>query len=340
VSISASDRESLRGLAGQIAEIGALPVQQEKAELWRRLNRLEPVRPMVWVNEICWHEMNVDDELTLQTTDPAAQSLERSLRRELYRWRHLPCDMVVDDYLSCPPAVHSTGFGVEPDEDIVRTSEQGVLARRFHPQIVEPKDIEKLRTPRVTHDEAATERHYQTMLDLFGDILPIRKTGLKRTWCAPWDFLIRLWGVQEAMIDLIERPQMVHDAMDRLLDGLLGELNRYEELNLLSLNNDNTTIGSGGYGYTDELPGEDFDPEHVRPKNIWGSATAQIFSAVSPDMHWQFALRHEMRWLERWALTYYGCCEPLDAKMEILRRIPNLRKISMSPWVDPARAAG
>jgi hypothetical protein len=72
---------------------------------------------------------------------------------------------------------------------------------------------------------------------------------------------------------------------------------------------------------------------------MWGCATAQIFSEVSPEMHWEFAVRHEMRWLERWRLTYYGCCEPLDRKMDILRRIPNLRKVSMSRWVDPERAA-
>ncbi|MHC4983066.1 MAG: hypothetical protein ACYTF6_07860, partial [Planctomycetota bacterium] len=112
-----------------------------------------------------------------------------------------------------------------------------------------------------------------------------------------------------------------------------------EKLNLLSRNDDNTRIGSGAYGYTDELPGEPYDPEYVRTKNMWGCATAQIFSEVSPEMHWEFAVRHEMRWLERWRLTYYGCCEPLDRKMDILRRIPNLRKVSMSRWVDPERAA-
>jgi hypothetical protein len=108
--------------------------------------------------------------------------------------------------------------------------------------------------------------------------------------------------------------------------------------NLLSLNNDNTRIGSGGYGYTNELPGPDFNPEHALPRNLWGCATAQIFGSVSPRMHWDFALQHEMRWLRRWGLTYYGCCEPLDAKMGILRRIPNLRKVSVSPWVDIDRA--
>ena len=54
-------------------------------------------------------------------------------------------------------------------------------------------------------------------------------------------------------------------------------------------------------------------------------------------MHWEFAVKHNMRWLERFGLTYYGCCEPLDKKMDILRKIPNLRRISMSPWCDIKR---
>ncbi len=57
-----------------------------------------------------------------------------------------------------------------------------------------------------------------------------------------------------------------------------------------------------------------------------------IFSEVSPKMHWEFALQHDLRWLQRWGLTYYGCCEPLSGKIDLLRRIPNLRKISTSPW--------
>jgi len=37
--------------------------------------------------------------------------------------------------------------------------------------------------------------------------------------------------------------------------------------------------------------------------------------------------------------VYYGCCDPLDLKMKEVRRIPNLRKISMSPWANLARGA-
>jgi hypothetical protein len=108
-------------------------------------------------------------------------------------------------------------------------------------------------------------------------------------------------------------------------------------LNLLALDCNNTRIGSGGYGYTWDLPGAGFDPSHVKPRNMWGCSNAQIFSEVSPEMHWEFALRHDLRWLSRWGLAYYGCCEPLDRKIDLLRRIPNLRKISMSPWNNVER---
>jgi hypothetical protein len=347
-----NDIDVLRRLAEQQARIAALPVHREKAEMWRKLNQLEPVRPMVWINEIPWHEMDVNGELTLQTRAPWAREIETQLRRRIYQWDHMPADMVVDDYLSCPPVIHgafsgsptgaaaSIAFGITEDVDIVQTDEANdVVSRRFHRQISQPEDIEKIRMPQVTYDEAATEMHYQRMCDVFGDVMPVRKVGIKYLWFAPWDELIRWWGVEEAMIDLIQRPQMVNDIVARLVEAYLSELDQLEALNLLSLNQDNTRIGSGGYGYTGELPGPDFDPDHVRPGNMWGCATAQIFSSVSPEMHWEFAIRHEMRWLERFGLTYYGCCEPLDNKMACLKRIPNLRKISMSPWANVARGA-
>jgi hypothetical protein len=172
------------------------------------------------------------------------------------------------------------------------------------------------------------------MLDLFKDIMPVRKVGQTHIWFTPWDYLIRWWGVQEMMMDLVMRPDMVNAAVERMVDAWSVELDQFIDQNLLSLDCNNTRIGSGGYGYVTELPGEDFDPERVLPHNMWGCSNAQIFSQVSPEMHWEFALRHDMRWLKRWGMAYYGCCEPLDGKLEILKRVPNLRKISVSPWAD------
>ncbi len=338
-TITYHDRDWLRRLGVEQAAIASLPVHREKAEMWRRLNDRQAVRPMVWINEICWNEMNVDDELTLRCEGTWARQIETELRRLLYQWRHLPADMIVDDYIACPLVIHSTGFGLQEDVDIVRTSDSSdIVSRHFHPLIVNPEDVEKIQNPKVTYDRVATEERYSLMCDIFGEILPVRQVGIKGRWFAPWDELIRWWGVEDAMRDLVDRPDMVEAVIARLVDAYLCELDQWEELNLLTRNDDNTRIGSGGYGHTSQLPGQPFDPAHPHTANLWGCATAQIFGSVSPRMHWDFALKHEMRWLERWGMTYYGCCEPLDVKMGILRKIPNLRKVSTSPWVNTDRA--
>ena len=338
IRLSAQEKEVLRRLGQETAAVASLPVHREKAGLWRKLNDLESARPMVWINEIPWHEMNVEDELTLQTVHPWARELETRLRRALYQWRHMPGDMVFSDFLECPLAVHSTDFGIHEEVEVARTDEANeIISRHFHVQIREPADIEKIRMPRVTHDEETTAATFAAMEDLFRGIMPVRKVGQAHIWFTPWDYLIRWWGLEEAMVDLVERPDMVNAAVERMVDAWMTELDQFVEQNLLSLDCNNTRIGSGGYGYTWDLPGSEYLPSRVQPHNMWGCSNAQIFAEVSPDMHWEFALRHDLRWLERWGLVYYGCCEPLDRKIPLLRRIPNLRKFSMSPWNNFAK---
>jgi hypothetical protein len=338
IRIEADDVAVLRQLASELAEIAALDVHREKSSLWRELNDLKSSRPMVWINEICWHEMNVDDELTLRTTHPWARDQERDLRRTLYQWRHLPGDMIVDDFLVCPLAIHSTDFGIIEDVDVVRTdAESDIVSRSFKIQIRDFDDLEKIKMPVLSHDEAATEFRFQAMQEVYDGILPIKMQGQTHVWFTPWDYLIRWWGLEEAMMDLILKPDLVHAGVERMVDAWMTELDQFDEQNLLSLDANNTRIGSGGYGYVSELPGDDFDPSHIRPRNMWGCSNAQIFSEVSPEMHWDFAIAHDLRWLERWGLTYYGCCEQLHHKIDLLRRIPNLRKVSVSPWCDSDR---
>jgi hypothetical protein len=57
-------------------------------------------------------------------------------------------------------------------------------------------------------------------------------------------------------------------------------------------------------------------------------------------MHDEFDLAYNQKLFGECGLLYYGCCEPMDGKIDILRkRFPNLRKISITPWADPEAAA-
>jgi hypothetical protein len=333
--IRQKDRSILRRLADQQAAIACLPIHAEKVLQWKRLNGNMPGRPLVWINEIPWHEMDVDGELELQTTDPFCRQIENTIRQTLYKWHHMPADMVVDAKFYSPLVIHDSGFGICELSDVVVTDRKSdIVSREFHPQIDSEKDLEKIKFPIVVHDEQASERNFQFLVEAFGDILPIEKIGIVHSWFAPWDELIQWWGVQKAMMDLKLRPELVHQAMDRLVNGYLSRLKQWKDLNLLSVMDGNYRVGSGGLGYTNELPKPEFNSRQVRTSDQWGCGAAQIFAGVSPKMHAEFALQYEQRWMQHFGLIYYGCCDELHNKMDILKTIPNLRKISMSPWAD------
>ena len=335
--LTTRDTTLLRDLAKRIADIAALPVQDELRAQWTALNGLRPARPMVSIFQVPWHEMDCDGELQLQCEDPWARGLENAMRMQLYQWDHFRDDTIIDATVACPLAIADTGFGIGEISDVNDSS--GVASRHFHEQFQTLADVQKIKMPQVTYDAAATEESFGKLSELFDGVRPVRKHGVSHLWFAPWDLLITWYGVQTAMLDMVLKPELVNACMERLVDGYLHRLQQWEDFNLLTLPLDCGGAGSGGIAMTDELPQPGHDPERITPMDLWGCATPQIFSEVSPEMHWEFALRHELRWLEKWGRNYYGCCEPLHTKMELLRRVPRLRKVSCSPKCDKASMA-
>ena len=331
--ISSQDREILQRLASDIVKIGSLPIQKEKAELWQRLNDREPTRPLVYINEEPMAELVAcSTELQCQCSDPFLKTIEQRFRHTLYRWRHYPVDNIVRPEVECPKAFSSTGIGITQQGATI--AHDAVVSQHFDAQISEMEDIEKIQMPVVTYDAEETQHRYEMLSDILDGVAPIRLTGVRHIWFAPWDYLIRLVDIQSIMIDLVMRPDFVNALVTRYVDAKMHELDQIENLGLLDAGALNVRVGSGAYGYTRDLPAETSGRDGLPCLQLWGCGNAQIFSDVSPDMHWEFSLKHEMRWLERWGMTYYGCCEPLHHKLAILRRIPNLRKISVSPWFD------
>ncbi|MDR2747387.1 MAG: hypothetical protein LBB77_08075, partial [Treponema sp.] len=130
-----NDRTILRELASKVAEIAALPVQEEKKRLWRALNSLKPERPMVLIDQICWHEMNVDDKLTLRCEDKECRGYEWHLRSILYRWEYFPADMVVEPFIGVGKAIKNTMFGMSIEEETRATAaENDVVSHKYENQ--------------------------------------------------------------------------------------------------------------------------------------------------------------------------------------------------------------
>ena len=275
-------------------------------------------------------------------------------------------DMVVEREVLMPKVLLSDGFGVRIEQKIEMTDPTNeVVAHQYIDQLKTEADVDKLRTPNVVLDEAATARLEETAHELFDGVIPWRLQGWVpgvNQWPAlesqpetgylvhgmwpndivasgfnPWDIIAGWRSVDAILLDLADRPEMMHEIISRLTIAHLTMLDDLERRGLL------------GYGQatihctpacTDELPHPGFDPARPRAEDLWTMGMAQIFTSVSPRMLQEFEIDYAVRWYERFGLVYYGCCDVLDGKVDVVRAIPHLRKISMSPWVQRKGASG
>jgi hypothetical protein len=326
----------VRELAERVAEIAALPVQGQKRLLWRKLNARKPARPMVMIDQVCWNEMNVGDELTLMCADAECRGYEDQLRRMLFQWKHFPVDMVVEPFIRVPKAIRNSGFGVLIHEETAVTDPtSAVLGHKYENQFQTEDDLKKIRMPQVSHDAAETERRLAVAHELFDGLLEVRSWGAD-PYLSLWDLIAMWMGVEKALYALVDKPDFMHRLVARLTDAYLCMLDQLEEQGLLC--EPQSLIHCTG-AYTDDLPAPGYDPQKPRTKDLWMFGLAQMFSTVSPGMFKEFEVDYTRRICERFGLVYYGCCDPLDGKMTQVRMIPNVRKVSMSPWVNEERGA-
>ncbi|HAL46624.1 MAG: hypothetical protein FI707_15955 [SAR202 cluster bacterium] len=350
MNITTQDRDILRELAGRMAEIGALPVQQEKIGMWTALNGLKPVRPMVMVDNIPWHEMDVDGELALQTEDEFCRYFETKLRRTLYAWKHMRVDMVVEPVIHVPKAIRGLTYGEQPnptsgvlglgviENTIAIDASNTIVAHQYIDQLTTEEDAGRIVNPTVELDEERTALAEATAHEIFDGVIDIEMQGYFMAFSA-WDDILRWRGAQQMLLDLADKPELMHRIMSRYTDARLSMLDQFEEQGLVGpirapTSTFNQRVIPCSPGYSDELPADGFDPASPRALDTWTHGAAQIFDGVSPSMHQEFELDYANRWYSRFGLVYYGCCDELHNKIDLIRQIPNLRKISMSPTSD------
>ena len=330
LSIDSSDRAVLRRLAGKVGELAARPLEDEKRELWRRHNALEPTRPVIFCDpENGWNEIFPPESLSCR--GQLARRWEMHLRKEIFWGAEMGDDYTIEPYFD---VFHVHQGGLEEwglKEKLVGGENGG--SYRWEAPLKSEEDLERLHFPTVQVDWPATERLAALAWEIFGDLLTIR---IRTNWWWSLGMTLRLAylrGLEQFMFDLIDNPELVHRLMAFLRDGTLALLDYLEREGLLSLNNDGAYVGSGGLGWSQELPAEDFDGK-VRPRDMWGFAESQETVGISPRMFAEFIFPYQLPILERFGLNCYGCCEPLDSRWHIVAQIPRLRRVSISPWAN------
>lgn len=329
----ARDREILRELAAEVAFLAARPIEAEKRDLWRRHNRLEATRPIVIVfPENAWNEILPPEQL--RCTAAIARDWELALRQQIFYGRRLHDDYTIAPVFDLPHVHNEPNWGLAEE----RIGGEHKSAYTWTSPIKNVADLDRLQLPRLEVDFAATNYLAALAHDVFGDLLSVRvHTHWFWTVGLTWTF-VNLRGLEQMMYDFMDAPDLVHRLMGLLRDGTAALLDALEEGGLLGLNNDSTYVASGGLGWSDQLPQPDYGGA-VRLRDLWGFAESQETVAVSPRMFERFVFPYQLPLLERFGLTAYGCCEPVDKRWPIIKNIPRLRRVSVSPWSNRAEMA-
>ena len=328
IQISTHDRNILRLLAGRVAELSTRPIEEEKKRLWFKLNALEATRPLIFCDpENGWNEIITADQL--QCHGDLAREWEMRLRKEIFWAESMGDDRVTQRHFNIPYTYTMTDWGMR--ETRIGGADGG--AYRWDAPLQDYADFDKLRYPTISIDYDSTEMMVNLAEEVFRGLLKVRLKGVWWWSLGMTRTLVDLRGLTQILLDMYDYPDELHQLMAFLRDGYLAIVDSLEDRGLLSLNNDGTYVGSGGFGWTNELPQSDFQGK-VRTIDMWGFAESQETSVVSPDMFGTFIFPYQLPILERFGLNCYGCCEPLDQRWEYVKQIPNLRRVSVSPWAN------
>ena len=333
IIISRKDKDILRRLATKVACLSNRPIEEEKRKLWYDHNSLKPVRPLIFCDpENGWNEIITKDQIDCE--GELAQRWEMVLRKEIFWGELMLDDKLIEPYFDVGYTYTESSWGLNP---IMHGGNDGG-SYVWEAPIKKYSDIDKVHFPIINIDYKATQKTLEVANETLGDLIKVRKTGVW-WWSLGMTFTLALLrGLTNIMMDMIDNPKLIHRLMKILSEGTLKRLDFLEENGLLSLNTDRY-VGSGGFGYTEELPAKGFNGSQVRTTDMWGFCESQETVGVSPQMFEEFIFPYQLPILKCFGLNCYGCCEPLDPRWHIIKNIPNLRRVSVSPWANVEKMA-
>lgn len=338
---------TLRELARRYTEMCADPRMAERRELWRRHNNLEPTRVLF----LCSWLWASNTEKFLMKKDCVCQEgvllyAERWLRNRIYHF-DLNDDMVFEPWL--PVRAIFVGADGERWGDCTRdgflpiTNLWGEHQEIIHkgdawmavPFVKSEEDILKRVKPYHHQiNEAATAELKASLEEIFDGTITIsmdRRPIYASTYggCDISEALGKFIGIENLYYMVYEDPDLIHALASHMQRAVLTAFDEAEKAGDFAT--DESINSCQGMPYCEGLRDPEANGRNFKMKDMWLYTHAQEFTAFSPQMHKEFLLDYQKPILEKFGLSAYGCCEDLGNKIDILRSIKNLRRITVSP---------
>ena len=333
-SVTPKEREILRELAKQQAEVSALPVMAEREKHWYDLNDGFARHPLVVME---FHGPSAEVYPPLSCESPFARSLEMQMARQLFKHENFKDDRVIPAYVTVGVPNGMRPFDFTPDVNYVQKSDGTQdIGYMFNHAVHDMEADFGAFKPSSTHIDAGLVKANEAKAQaeaILGDILPVKIEGTTHH-LSPGHALIRMMSTETMFCAIMDYPELFHKAMRRLTDDALAFMDAMEQNGALLPANDAARIAMDSFCFTRDLPGP-AEGQPVTMKDVWGYANVQESVGLSPAQFDEFFFTYILEYSSRCGLYSYGCCEPVHAVWErSLSRMKNLRKLSISPWCD------
>lgn len=325
------EKKYLRDLSQRYIELAHMPIMAERADLWQRHNRLQGERPVIVMEALTFeHELLPAP----RCESDFGRRMEKELQRHIINYEMIGDDKVVPDYFTVYMDLGVKTFGLESKREYAKDAtgrELGWREEHFIKDLEE--DLPKLSHSKIIYDKAKTDAYIDFVKDILGDWMPIQLKNSALDWIFGISgHVVRLMGMEALMYAIYDCPECVKRLYEFVCNDLIDVLREMERANLLTLNNGNDYAGAGSYGFCDELEPKS---DSILSSTLWGNLNSQETVSISPEMFGDFVFPAYECAAREFGLVYFGCCEPVHPIWEkYISKLPNLRKVSVSPWCD------
>lgn len=327
--LAGGERDILRELARRQLEAANSEKNLRRVAEWKKHNALTGERPMIHIEIDTFEQEVIAPRLRCETN--LGRRLERDLRHSFLNLTEFDDDRVVPDYFSVSVGTWFHPFGhVVTQHNAVDADGGKSLGHQFDYWISDlEEDWGKLQKSDFGADLSGTEAYRAAAEAAFGDLLPVRLDGAC-LYAVPTQQVVHLMGMEQMCYALYDCPELFLKMMDRLAEDYLSFFRYLEGEGLLYPTTGFQNVAQGSMAFTGELRQE----RPLRTTDLWGFLDSQETVSISPEMFREFVFPCYRKIADCFGLLSYGCCEPVHPVWDMVKTLPNLRKVSVSPWCD------
>ena len=323
--------QRLRSLAQQQMEIAQSPKMSKIVNDWRAHGSFsKSSRPMVSIE--LWTFAHDVLEPLMACQEPEARNLEWQLLSNIVNHTLFDDDTVVNPYMGFYYKSQFIPFGLPAQIEHISGDNQS-LGHHFVEQLTDlESSFEKLGKSGMTlGPKEETLRQMEEWDSLFGDFLPAKLVSPSLV-CCPTQDVVHLMSMENMFYAMYDSPELFHKMLDMLTDNYLEFFGMLQNDDRLGATTEEQRVCQGTYCFTDALPA---NKAHYDTTDIWGYMDSQETSGLSPAMYEEFIFPYYQKIMKHMGRVSYGCCEAVDPIWDnCISKIPNLGKVSISPWCN------